>query len=309
MGMAQPTNSSSPWLDTDGKPIQAHGGGILKVGRTFYWYGENKSQGYFNKVGVSCYSSRDLKKWKNEGVVLRKEDMPADYQDAGVCERPKVIYNKKTKKYVLWAHLDGKGYSLSEAGVAIADKPTGPFKMVSHSRPIPSSTFRDMNLFQDDDGRAYVLYAGEGNATLHIMRLNAEHTAVETPLVEGQNWTRAFVKEWREAPAPFKFKGKYYLISSQCTGWAPNEAGYAVADHILGPWKTMGNPCSGPLANKTFMGQSTFVLPLSKGRFLFMADQWKSKDLADSRYLWLPIQMKTDGAIEIPWVESFDLRP
>ena len=66
-------------------------------------------------------------------------------------------------------------------------------------------------------------------------------------------FTRNFIKESREAPAVFKHKGKYYMLSSGCTGWDPNVAEIAVADSIMGTWKTIGNPCTGPDADKTFL--------------------------------------------------------
>ncbi|RYG30889.1 hypothetical protein EON81_24040, partial [bacterium] len=182
-----------PWQDTTGNLIQAHGGGILQRGKTAYWYGENRSQGYNNKVGVSCYSSTNLKDWKDEGVVLPKAGFPEIFTDKGVCERPKVLYNAKTKKYVMWAHMDANGYGVSEAGVALGDKPTGPFRWLYSFRPVRGSTFRDMNVFQDDDGRAYVIYSGEENQTMHVVRLNREFTGLDGPLTEGENWSRIFV--------------------------------------------------------------------------------------------------------------------
>ena len=95
----------------------------------------------------------------------------------------------------------------------------------------------------------------------------------------------------REAPAPFKDKSHYYLITSACTGWKPNEADYAVADHILGPYHSKGNPGVGPEASTTFGAQSSFVLPVPgrPGTFIFAADQWDPCRLSDSRYLWLPL--------------------
>ena len=75
-------------------------------------------------------------------------------------------------------------------------------------------------------------------------------------------FTRNFVKESREAPAVFKYNGKYYMLSSGCTGWDPNIAEIAVADSIMGTWKTIGNPCTGPDADKTFYAQSTYVQPV-----------------------------------------------
>jgi len=59
---------------------------------------------------------------------------------------------------------------------------------------------------------------------------------VETPSVEGKTWARILVKQSREAPAPFRYKGHYYLITSGTSGWAPNAATYAVAANILGPY-------------------------------------------------------------------------
>jgi hypothetical protein len=299
----------APWVDTDGNAIQAHGGGVLLRNGTYYWYGENRTLGYNNKVGVSCYSSRDLTNWTNEGVVLPKSVLPEEFQDTGVCERPKVIYNRATGKYVMWMHLDAKGYAVSEAGVAVADTPTGPFRWHSRFRPVATSTYRDMNLFADDDGRAYAIYSGEENQTMHVVRLNSAFTAPERPMVEGKTWARIFVGQAREAPAPFKHKGRYYLVTSGCTGWDPNPAEVAVADHPLGPWKTLGNPCDGPEAKTTYRSQSTFVLPApgKPGRFIYMGDRWERSDLANSRYIWLP--MTVDGEnVKIHYRDRWDLK-
>jgi hypothetical protein len=308
------------WLDTAGKPIQAHGGGILKVGGVYYWYGEDKTLGNFNRTGIACYSSRDLYNWKPEGVVLPKDAMPAEFRDTGICERPKVLYNAKTRKYVMWMHLDDPRYLTAAAGVALADRPAGPYRFLRRFRPIRydfgypandparqkelGNTFRDMNLFLDDDGRAYVFYASEGNPTMYVVRLDADFTGVETPPLQGRTWQRILVNQRREAPAPFKYRGKYYLITSGLTGWDPNAASYAVADRIFGPWIVKGNPCAGPDAGVTFHSQSTFVLPQPgkpPGYFIFMADRWFRDNLQDSRYIWLPFQMREDGTFTLEW--------
>jgi hypothetical protein len=312
------------WLDTAGRPIQAHGGGILLYNSVYYWYGEDKTLGNFNKTGISCYSSRDLYNWKHEGVVLPKSAMPEDFRDSGVVERPKVIYNAATRKFVMWMHLDDRLYSVASAGVATADTPTGPFRFQRSFRPIRydfgypmidrthqaemGSTFRDMNLFVDEDGRAYVFYAAEGNPTMYVARLNSDFTGVEAPPVQGVTWQRILVGQSREGPAPFRSRGKYYLISSGTTGWDPNPASYAVADHIFGPWSVKGNPCVGAGAATTFDSQSTFVLPLpGKDDFLFMGDRWNKNDLADSRYVWLPFHVGEDGTFSLTWLDHWSL--
>jgi hypothetical protein len=315
------------WFDTDGNRIQAHGGGIMVKDGVYYWYGEDKTLGNFARVGVSCYSSTDLTTWKHEGVVFSKTELPEDLQDTkGVCERPKVIYNPKTKQYVMWMHLDDRVYKVAAAGIAVSDSPAGPFKYLKQIRPIRydygypekdrtsqaelGNTYRDMNLFVDDDGEAYVFYSSEDNVTMYICRLNDDFTDIVRPAVEGKTWSRNLVNELREAPAPFKFRGKYYIVSSGCTGWAPNPASYAVADHILGPWKSVEDPCIGPEAKTTFRSQSTFVVPAPgkpDGCFIYMGDRWLSWRLEDSRYVWLPFVMDDDHKIMLEYYPHWNM--
>ncbi len=293
------------WTDTDGKLIQAHGGGLLKHGNEWWWHGEDRSNGYV-AIGASAYVSTDLVHWKRSGLALPRSSYDQKHGDQTICERPKVIYNPTTKKFVMWFHYDRSGYGDSRGGVAVADHPAGPFQFLGAIRPVESSTFRDMNLFVDDDGKAYVFYAGEGNPTMHVVRLNDEWTAPQQPMVEGQTWARILVNKMREAPAPFKHDGKYYLITSACTGWSPNAADLAVADSPLGPYKSLGNPCVGPRANTTFDTQSTYVLPVpgAPGHFIFLADRWKPEALADARYIWLPFKME-NGRTTITWRDSW----
>jgi hypothetical protein len=295
-------------MDTAGNLIQAHGGGILKLGNTYYWYGEDKSTGYNNNVGVNGYASEDLVNWRPLGTVFKAADMPEKFRAGGVAERPKVIYNEKTGKYVMWIHMDTNGYGTSEAGVGVADKPEGPFKWLRSFRPIQTSTYRDMNVFVDDDKKAYAIYSGEENQTMHVVRLNEDYTDVERPMKEGETWSRILARRARESPSPFKYNGKYYLITSGTTGWNPNPASYAIADNILGPWKEIGNPITGEGAATTYRSQSTFVLPSPSGKpgeFIYMGDRWNSKDLANSRYIWLPFTIKDDGTFTIKWQDSW----
>ncbi len=311
------------WLDTDGKSIQAHGGGVLVREDTYYWYGEDRTPR--ERTGVSCYSSKDLYNWKYEAVALPHSALPSDIRDRSFIERPKVIYNPRTGKYVMWMHLEQMGYHFARAGIAVSNQPAGPFTFLTHMRPVKhdfeyedndpdrqeefGGTYRDMNLFVDDDSRAYTFYASEDNASLYIVRLNDEFTAPETPAEENKTWARVLVGKYREAPAPFRFKDRYYLITSGCTGWRPNAADYAMADDILGPWKTNGNPCIGPDAEITFRTQSTCVLPVSgkPGCFIFMADRWTPRRLSDSRYVWLPFKISPDGTFTIEWLDDWNL--
>ncbi|MEO7099132.1 MAG: NPCBM/NEW2 domain-containing protein [Luteolibacter sp.] len=294
------------WMDMDGQLIQAHGGGVFEHQGRYYWYGEDRSHGYL-AIGVACYISDNLVRWKKLGIVLPQSAYNKAHKDKTICERPKVIFNPKTKQFVMWFHYDKTGYGDSQAGVAVASSPAGPFRYLGEHRPVAKSTYRDMNLFVDDDGQAYTIYSGEGNQTMHIARLKPDWTEEEKPMVEGKNWARILVRRSRESPALFKYTGKYYLITSATTGWKPNAADLAVADTVLGPYKQLGNPCTGPEANTTFRTQSTCILPAPgkpPGNFIYMGDRWKSESLTDSRYIWLPFQMRENGTT-LSWLDSW----
>jgi beta-xylosidase len=341
------------WLDNKGVHINAHGGGILYRNGVYYWYGEHKTEGQGgNKanVGVRCYSSKDLYNWKDEGVVLNvmPEGSGSDIEKGCILERPKVIYNAKTEKYVMWFHLEPKGveYRGAKSGVAVAEKPTGPFTFVKSLRPdaghfpinysedmknVPDRTerlafnggsvpahpdslnfikrdfdggqmARDMTVFVDNDGKAYHIFASEENSTLHISLLTDDylsHTGV---------YGRFFVGRFMEAPAMFKKDGKYYLIMSDCTGWAPNAGRSAVALSIFGPWTELGNPFVGNGAELSFRSQSTYVIPVEgkKDCFIYMGDRWNPDNAIDGRYIWLPIRFDNDRII-INWVDSWSI--
>jgi hypothetical protein len=318
----------TPWLDTSGERIEAHGGGVLQVGDVYYWYGENHRLGFGNKTGISAYSSRDLVHWTNVGVVLPKESLPPKFRDTGVAERPKVIFNDRTRQYVMWIHLDANRYFEASAGVAVSASPAGPFRVVRIFRPIAydygfgadstqlrerelGNTFRDMALFRDDDGQAYVFYASESNKTLYVVRLNGDYTDIARPAVQGTTWARLFPSARREAPAPFKVGARYYLITSAQTGWAPNPARYHVAENVLGPWTTIGNPVTGVDSATTFRSQSAFVLPVPSACdrcFIFMGDRWEQRALQSSTYIWQPFAVAPDGSVRIEFLPRWTPR-
>jgi hypothetical protein len=348
------------WPDDKSVHINAHGGGILFRDGVYYWYGEHKIAGKAGNVahvGVHVYSSRDLTNWKDEGIALAVSDDPAsEITRECVLERPKVIFNAKTGKYVMWFHLElkGRGYDAARSGVAVADRPTGPFTYLRSVRPdagvwpvnvtdaqkaalatagqLKGRAFsggpneetpkhcllardfeggqmaRDMTLFVDDDGQAYHIFASEENSTLHISLLSDDY------LSHAGKTLRLFEHRWHEAPALCKRGGNYYLLTSGCTGWAPNAARSAVAPSIWGPWTERGNPCSGvnPLnrlgPEKTFGGQSTFILPVAGKRdaFIAMFDIWKPDNAIDGRYVWLPMRF-TDQGFTVEWRNTWDL--
>ena len=312
-GYAQYIVPGEEWLDTDGNPINAHGGGILYHEGVYYWYGEYKGGCTYRSpgvdwdcyrtdvLGVSCYSSKDLYHWKFEGLVLESDtlDPQSDIHPTRVIERPKVIYNDKTGKFVMWMHIDNYNYRVASAGVAVSDSPVGKFTYLGSMQP-NGQNCRDMTLFKDDDGKAYHIYSSEENSTLCISLLSDDY------LSHSGVYTKNFQNRFREAPAVFKRENKYYLVTSGCSGWDPNEAEYAVADSLLGVWTAVENPCRGKDADKTFYGQSTFVLPVAgeKDCYIMMLDKWCKTDLKESKYIWLPIAFNGDG-LTIFWKDRW----
>jgi beta-glucanase (GH16 family) len=296
-------NPGQAWYDDRGEVINAHGGGLLYSGDTYYWFGERR--GRQGTSGVNVYSSRDLYNWKFEALALATDSSNAasDIVPGCVMERPKVIYNAKTGKYVMWFHLElkGKGYSAARAGVAVSDQVTGPYKFVSSFRPNGNMS-RDMTLFVDDDGSAWQMYSSRENYDLRIVRLTDDYLQPTTE-------DKLLFSAHREAPALFKHQQTYYLITSGCTGWAPNKATIHKAASLTGPWTQMShNPMAGPGADSTFGAQSTYIQPVAgkKDAFIFMADKWDPGDLRNSRYLWLPLHMQDERPL-VEWMHSWDM--
>lgn len=161
---------------------------------------------------------------------------------------------------------------------------------------------RDQTIFIDDDNKAYHIYSSEDNMTIQIAELSDDYTS------HTGKYARVAPSSMNEAPAIFKKDGTYWMITSGCTGWAPNEARMFMAKNIMGPWIQLPNPCVGPNSEKTFGGQSTFILKVEgrKNAYIFMADIWRPKHPSDARYIWLPIDFK-DGSPVIQWRNEWQL--
>src|SRR5690625_5713786 len=98
---------------------------------------------------------------------------------------------------------------------------------------------RDMTLFKDDDGTAYIIYSSEENYSLFISKLDAEYTYLATgPDDAGKavDFIRPYIGAHREAPALFKRGQIYYLITSWATGSSRNQASCAKSTEDPGEW-------------------------------------------------------------------------
>lgn len=194
--------------------VHAHGGGMIRVGDHFYWFGEWwNANGTINRVAV--YRSQNLEDWEYRGAALPASALPGDLVSPNV-ERPKVIYNADHDHYVMWMHLETNGnYNRADAAVAVADEVGGPYEWVDSFRPdvpvagaqpdthtAPPHMSRDITAFVDDDGSGYMISSADDNRDLHIYRLNDDHTGF-APTGHYLVWE----DQWREAPILFKRDG------------------------------------------------------------------------------------------------------
>src|SRR5882724_12677689 len=166
------------WTDTSGNALQLHGLGIIKVGSTWYGFGEDKtgeSSANTSFQDIPCYSSTNLSTWTRQGTALA-EQSSGDLGPSRIVERPKVIYNATTGKYVMYMHIDNASYSEAKVGVAVSSSVCGPYTYQGSFQPLGYQS-RDLGLFQDTDGTAYLLTEDRANG-LRIDRLSADYLGV-----------------------------------------------------------------------------------------------------------------------------------
>lgn len=320
------THEFPDWLDTDGNVINASDGGIIYAEGKYHWYGQALGDSGFlpdgrggqtTSVGVVMYASEDLLHWTYEGVILACSSDPASPLYAPMrFERPKIVYNEKTKQYVLWCHyvkhpgnhdyLPGTG----EAGVAYCDTVNGSYTWVGTCRPIDDrGIVRDSTLYQDKDGTAYFIYdrhliedKKNEQRCLHIVKLTEDYLA---PTSE---YKRIEVGLLREAPAVVYHDGYYYMLTSGLTGWAPNRAKYLRARDLMGEWEDMGDPCVDDTAGTTYNTQTTYVFRVEgTDTYVHMAERHNTENFLHCSYVWLPIRFGKDHTLSLTYCKEWKL--
>ena len=311
-------------FDESGNIINASDGGIIFANGRYYWYGQamrnlgfglQGTGGQVTDVGVVMYSSENLKSWSYEGVALAvSED-----QDSRLCgplrfERPKIVYNEKTKKYVLWCHYIKKPGDHSflpgggEALVATADKVTGPYKVEKILRPIDDGGMvRDCTLFLDNDGSAYFVYDRDetfdlATRCIHVVKLSEDF------LSPTDEYIRVGAAYRREAPAIIYRNGYYYMITSDMTAWEANKAKYFRATSMLGTWEDMGDPYVGDEGGNSFLSQTTYAFKLQgEDRYIHMAERHNKENFLHCSYVWLPIEFDAEDKLSIKYYEEWTI--
>lgn len=266
-----------PMVDTEGKAIHAHAGGLLYENGIYYWYGENKE--YTNgrngiwTWGIRCYSSRDLYTWKDEGLIISPEP---DHSESWLhpsrqMDRPHILRVPNTGKYVCWLKYSGKNEACFS--VLSADNLLGPYVIERENfRPFGKEV-GDFDVWQDSDGRTY-LYFASGHDGVVGCELTADCLDVLEPY-------RVYYEDLpvpycREGIAMVKHEGVLYMLTSGMTGYIPNPTEAARLDSPLGNLEKLGNPHCNDRSGASFLSQISMIFPHpeKQGLYIALADRW-----------------------------------
>ncbi|MDQ1022312.1 RICIN domain-containing protein [Streptomyces afghaniensis] len=275
--------------DQNGNALQLHGLGIIKVGSTWYGFGEDKTgraSGDTSFQDIPCYTSTDLANWTYQGQALGLQ-ASGDLGPSRIVERPKVIYNASTGTYVMYMHIDSTTYADARVGVATSSTPCGPYTYRGSFRPMGNLS-RDLGLFQDPDGTGYLLSEDRNNG-LRVYKLSADYLSVDSLVTTlGSSGSNSV-----ESPAMVKIGGMYYVFGSHLTGWSLNDNIYATATSLSGPWSAFRN-FAAP-GTKTYGSQTANVITVQGTvgtTYIYAGDRWDTSNLGASKLIWLPLTIR-----------------
>lgn len=294
------------WRDVNGELIQAHGGQITYIEGKYYWYGENKDMTVHGSPywhnGVRCYSSEDLYNWKDEGILLEaNDDINSPLCRERIIDRPHILHNKKTGKYVMWMKLTGtpdkpKDWSTQHVGIAVSDSFIGKYTFVSEFFP-NGEQMGDFDFIENTDtGEVYLYFShiiGPNPSDVLCMKLTEDYMGVEEGKI--QYFPYGHPPASRESPAFFRHGGKIYLTTSGTTGYNPNPTMIAAADKCEGPWEVLGDFCEGDITKSTFHSQISCIFKHhEKDLYIAVGDRW----LVDLDLKNLPLITKMYDALQ-----------
>ncbi|KAI0964834.1 glycosyl hydrolase [Xylaria arbuscula] len=254
------------WYDTNGKKIDAHGGGIVQRGSIFYWIGQSAE----NETPM-MYSSSDLLNWQNLGAQSTVSAM----------WRPK--YVKPNGSFWLFGQQDRYSLSLKSSQLV-----GGYAQSAKVYLPPNSYSYSDTGMFEDPTTNTWYLLTSADHNIVQINQINADGTL-------GKEVSSLNAGAY-EAPGLFYADGVYFLICSAKTGWRANPNKVFWAASIAGPWT--GGTDIAPEGEKTYGSQNTFELTITgsqKTTYIFMGDAWDSTGGVSSNYMWLPMTVDTSG--------------
>lgn len=283
------------WLTPEGDTVQAHAPGFLRQGNTWYMVGEDRGHEY--NPDVNLYSSTDLQTWHFVKKIIENGVTSPELGKNRMIERAKILYNPKTRRYIVWCHWEASNYGASEAACFSSDRIDGEYRLEWSGRPSGIKS-RDCNVFVDNDGTAYFISTTEENRHLGLFRLSDDYLST----VEH---TRLFPEQRREAPAIVRLGNRYFMLSSACTGWAPNQCKLSWSDDLKQGWSDLQ-----PIGDeKAFRTQPAAILEIRGTKcttYLYVGDRWKDPTLAETKTIMFPITF-TDTSCDFRYRDSFEI--
>lgn len=268
------------WLDTNGKPIQAHGFSVIydENDATYYWYGEDKERTTAGSnvwtYGVRCYSSKDFYNWEDGGHIVMPDTVnalsPIHYSQG--LDRPHIIRNPRTGKYLCW--IKNLSDETQFFTVLQSDNFMGPYEIVNPGFKPNGYEAGDFDLYADPaTGKGYVWFE-RPHWELICCELNDDFTGVTDKF--SHHYEGKIPPFTREAPTHFVRQGKHYLFSSGTSGYYPNESLVSAFNDCHGKYKDLGTPHPADTTKTSFYSQITDVIkiPGKKDLYVAVADRW-----------------------------------
>lgn len=266
------------WKTTTGATVQAHAPGFVRVGDLWYMVGEDRANSW--NPDVNLYSSTDLVTWKFEKKIIQNGVTSPELGSSRMIERAKLMYNEKTAKFVVWCHWEASDYNASEAACFSCDSVNGAYQLEWSGRPLDIKS-RDCNIYQDTDGKAYFISTTEENSHLGLFQLSDDYLGVT-------DHTRLFAWQGREAPAIVRLGQRYFMFSSACSGWDPNQCKLSYSSSLQNGWsdlKDVGNK----IAYDTQAAAILEIKGTKQTTYLYVGDRWQDPDLPDTKTIMFPI--------------------
>lgn len=272
------------WLDDEGKPIQAHAGSLLYHEDTYYWYGEDKSHTLpgngVRSWGIRLYSSHDLYNWHDEGLILppNTEDPSDPLHPVRIVDRPHILYNRKTGKFVMWIKFAGtteapRNWDVQYMGIFAADNIHGPYEKVRCIQPCGMNSGDFDLVVNPSDQKAYIYFE---RPHTEIVCADLTEDYLDVTGMYSCHMPYGCPPYAREAPAFFRKGQDMYLLTSGTSGYLPNPSEMAHARLFHGPWEVLGDPCPEDAGKTSYDCQfaSVFQHPVKKDVYIAVGDRW-----------------------------------
>nr|WP_294942955.1 glycoside hydrolase family 43 protein [uncultured Mucilaginibacter sp.] len=223
-----------------------------------YWVYPTYSDKYEKQVHFDAFSSTDLVNWTKHDNVLDSSNV----KWAKRAMWAPAIVKKDGKYYFFFGANDiQNNEAMGGIGIAVADKPEGPFKDYL-GKPLIDKFYNgaqpiDQFVFKDKDGQYYIIYGGWSHC--NIAKLKDDFTAI-VPFEDGSMFRSITPKGYVEGPVMFIRKGKYYFMWSE-GGWTGPDyrVAYAIADNLNGPFKRIGTVLKQDAAVATGAGHHSVI--------------------------------------------------